>query len=118
MNRRRVSLLSLFLVLLPDASVKAALPTSIRLVAETGACPASERVANELRRLLPTVPIGADPSGLEIRIGDLGGRYRVCLGGVDKELVDARRRCDERARAAGVFIYLTLVPPSVELPTR
>jgi hypothetical protein len=95
-------------VLLITGLIAASSPVS---VAVTGACPSGEAVTAALRSALgaDTPSAGADVP----KVSDLGDRFSVAASGQVREYADPRRDCDERARAAAVFIALALNPPLV-----
>jgi hypothetical protein len=73
---------------------------------------------DELDRLVPQLQLAApdDQDAVAAHIEDLGDRYRV-RAVEDKEIADAERRCDERARVASLLIALALeTPPVVATP--
>lgn len=83
-------------------------------VAVTGACPSAEAVTAALGSALgnePTTGVADAP-----RVADQGDRFSVSVRGQVRQFVDAARDCDERARAAAVFIALALNPPVVPAP--
>lgn len=80
-------------------------------VAVTGACPSAEAVTAALGSALgneATTKVVDVP-----RVSDQGDRFSVAVRGQTRQFVDAARDCDERARAAAVFIALALNPPVV-----
>ena len=80
-------------------------------VAVTGACPSAEAVTAALGSALgneATTSVADVP-----RVSDQGDRFSVVVRGQTRQFVDAARDCDERARAAAVFIALALNPPVV-----
>jgi hypothetical protein len=83
-------------------------------VAVTGACPSAEAVTAALGSALGnevTTGVADVP-----RVSDQGDRFSVAVRGQTRQFVDAGRDCDERARAAAVFIALALNPPVVPAP--
>ena len=83
-------------------------------VAVTGACPSAEAVTAALGSALgneATTSVADAP-----RVSDQGDRFSVAVRGQTRQFVDAARDCDERARAAAVFIALALNPPVVPPP--
>jgi hypothetical protein len=83
-------------------------------VAVTGACPSAEAVTAALGSALgkeATTGVADVP-----RVSDQGDRFSVAVRGQTRQFVDAARDCDERARAAAVFIALALNPPVVPAP--
>ena len=80
-------------------------------VAVTGACPSAEAVTAALGSALgneATTGVADVP-----RVSDQGDRFSVAVRGQTRQFVDPARDCDERARAAAVFIALALNPPVV-----
>jgi hypothetical protein len=78
-------------------------------VAVTGACPGAEAVTAALGSALGNE---AAPGGADVpRVSDQGDRFSVAVRGQTRQFVDPARDCDERARAAAVFIALALNPP-------
>jgi hypothetical protein len=83
------------------------------LVAVTGECPGAEAVATALRSALGS-DTQAKPGVSETpKVVDLGDRFSVAAAGQVQQYADPARDCDERARAAAVFIALALNPPLV-----
>jgi len=75
-------------------------------VAVTGACPSAEAVTAALGSALgneATTGVADVP-----RVSDQGDRFSVAVRGQIRQFVDTARDCDERARAAAVFIALAL----------
>ena len=83
-------------------------------VAVTGACPSADAVTAALASALGN-DTKRDLSGIAKVIDD-GDRFSVTALGQTRQYGDPARDCDERARAAAVFIALTLNPPVVPLP--
>ncbi len=86
-----------------------ALPVNV-----TGECPSAAAVAAALRSALgneATSSVAEAP-----KVSDLGDRFSVAASGQVRQYADPRRDCDERARAAAVFIALALNPPLVAPP--
>jgi hypothetical protein len=82
-----------------------------------GDCPAAAQVAGVLSGSMPDVKVGADRDALPIWIEDGGPSYRVSIGTIaTKEFSDTARNCAERAKAAAVFIAVTLGTASIEPP--
>ena len=80
----------------------------------TGRCPSAEAVAVALGS---AVGMETKATGKDIpRVTDLGDRFSVSAFGQAREYPDPGRDCDERARAAAVFIALALNPPIVPTP--
>jgi hypothetical protein len=79
-----------------------------------GQCPSAEAVTAALASALGAAP----PSNAAAapKVTDLGARFSVSASGQAREYVDAARDCDERARAAAVFIALALNPPLLPPP--
>jgi hypothetical protein len=78
-------------------------------VAVTGDCPGADAVAAALRSALGSdAKVGASDT---LRVSDLGDRFSVAAAGQVRQYADPARDCDERARAAAVFIALALNPP-------
>ena len=78
-------------------------------VAVTGDCPSAAAVMAALGSALGNEPRtgAADVPG----VSDQGERFTVTALGQIRQFVDPTRDCDERARAAAVFIALALNPP-------
>jgi hypothetical protein len=78
-------------------------------VAVTGGCPSAEAVTAALGSALGN---DATTGAADVpRVSDQGDRFSVAVRGQIRQFVDAARDCDERARAAAVFIALALNPP-------
>lgn len=78
-------------------------------VVVTGECPSAEAVTAALGSALGSE---ARPRAADVpRVADHGDRFAVSALGQTREYVDPARDCDERARAAAVFIALALNPP-------
>ena len=78
----------------------------------TGKCPSVEAVAVALGSA-----VGSDTkpgAGGVPKVTNLGDRFSVSAFGQAREYPDPGRDCDERARAAAVFIALALNPPSFQ----
>lgn len=88
------------------AMVSLAVAGGLRVAAEVSACPSAAAVEANVASL-----IGEPAETSTAEIVDLGDRYRVVVGDSVRELVDGERRCEERARAAAVFIVLVLDRP-------
>lgn len=70
---------------------------------EANGCPSSELVRAQLE------PLMAPPARRRhVRVTDLGESYRVETGTTQRDVLDPRRDCLERARVAAVFIALNL----------
>jgi hypothetical protein len=80
----------------------------------TGKCPSAEAVAVALGSALGSDTNGA--AGGAPKVTDLGDRFSVSAFGQARAYADPGRDCDERARAAAVFIALALNPPIVPMP--
>ena len=80
-------------------------------VAVNGACPSAEAVTAALGSALGH---DATTGAADLpRVSDQGDRFSVAVRGQTRQFADAGRDCDERARAAAVFIALVLNPPVV-----
>jgi hypothetical protein len=91
-----------------------AAPAPSLIVDVTGKCPSAEAVAVALGSAL-----GGDAksaAGDVPKVTDRGDRFSVAAFGQAREYADPGRDCDERARAAAVFIALALNPPIVPMP--
>ena len=97
-------------VLLAVSSPARAQPTALRVTVE-GDCPSAANVEAALARVLPMSLIG---DGATATVRDRGNVYSIDILGVHREIADAARACDERARAAAVAIALVLDPPKIE----
>jgi len=85
------------------------LAAAVPSVAVTGDCPGAEAVTAALRSALGSdakVGVSEPP-----RVSDQGDRFSVAAAGQVQQYADPGRDCDERARAAAVFIALALNPP-------
>ncbi len=89
------------------AANAAAAPADLRVSVAPDACPSPAQLAGALAKAMPGARVLVDPAGA-IELIDLGPAYRVTVAGAAREFADSRRRCDERARAAAVYIALTL----------
>ena len=79
-------------------------------VAVTGDCPSAAAVTAALGSALG----GDQHAAADLpRVADLGDRFQVAAAGQVQQYTDPARNCDERARAAAVFIALALNPPLV-----
>ena len=76
-------------------------------------CPALQAVEEAAGTLLGRSSGGANRLDEAILIQDLGDRYTVRVKGSVRAFTDEARDCDARARAAAVFVALTLSPSSV-----
>ena len=97
-----------------------ALALALRPVSIEGSaqCPSPAALARALANMLPDAKISDGDGALVVRVDDLGARFRLRVGDEMRELPDAARKCDERARQAAVVVALALAPPSVdEAPT-
>lgn len=113
---RRASWLAAAAALLVAGAARAEVPAAIRVAGPPdGACPSASSVAAVLGQLLPRSRVAAvvEEEESEVRVRDLGVRYRVEVGGEAREVLDAERSCDERARSAAVYAALIIDPPSV-----
>jgi len=83
-------------------------------VAATGDCPSAQAVTAALGSALGSEArvAGADAP----RVSDQGDRFSVTALGQSRQYADPARDCDERARAAAVFIALVLNPPVAPAP--
>ncbi len=85
------------------------LAAAVPSVAVTGDCPGAEAVTAALRSALGSdakVGVSEPP-----KVSDQGDRFSVAAAGQVQQYADPGRDCDERARAAAVFIALALNPP-------
>jgi hypothetical protein len=85
----------------------------------TGTCPSADAVAVALGSALGTEPKPGETNANgknAPKVTDLGDRFSVSALGQAREYADPARDCDERARAAAVFIALALNPPIVPAP--
>lgn len=80
----------------------------------TGKCPSAEAVAVALGSAVGTQT--AAPGKDVPKVIDRGDRFSVSAFGQAREYADPARDCDERARAAAVFIALALNPPAAPPP--
>jgi hypothetical protein len=108
-----------------SSTVAAAKPETPNAETPASACPSRQAVVQAVRTLLGRSKLEADGPGdrldrpdLAIDVRDLGDRYSVSVKGNNRSYRDAARDCDARARAAAVFVALTLVPSSVEAAER
>src|SRR5689334_15407552 len=87
----------------------------VLLEGDAAGCPSPRALGEALTRLIPSVEVtSASEAGVfRVEITDLGKRYRLRVGGGDRELAEPARRCEERARAAAVLVALVLQPPSL-----
>ena len=91
----------------------------------TDACPSAALINQQLEPLLgPDAQLTFDADELgradagHASVSDLGERYVVEINGLRRELDDAARDCEERARVATVYIALNLrdTPPPAPAP--
>jgi hypothetical protein len=80
----------------------------------TGTCPSADAVTAALASALGS-DAKRDLAGVA-KVIDEGDRFSVTALGQTRRYGDPARDCDERARAAAVFIALALNPPVVALP--
>jgi hypothetical protein len=86
-------------------------------VEEESRCPTLDAVQAAVRSLLgPTFVETPDQGAHPIAVHDLGDRYRVDVKGRTREYADETRDCGARARAAAVFVALTLAPSQIDSP--
>jgi len=80
----------------------------------TGKCPSAEAVAVALGSAVGT---DMNAAGKDVpKVIDRGDRFSVSAYGQARDYADPARDCDERARAAAVFIALALNPPAAPAP--
>src|SRR5579871_888246 len=98
-------------------AARAAAATELRVSVTPDACPSPKALAGALAHAVPGARVVFDPAGA-IEVIDLGDRYRVKAAGRERQFVDRARRCDERARAAAVFVAIELerAPPAPTPP--
>jgi hypothetical protein len=106
---RCVGATGIVLVCCHSSKVMAARPE-----APAATCPSPQAIGQAVRTLLGRPPIDADGSDPPIAVRDLGDSYTVSVKGNSRAYRDAARDCEERVRAAAVFVALTLAPSSVE----
>jgi hypothetical protein len=83
-------------------------------VAVTGDCPSAAAVTAALGAALGSE---AKAGAADVpRVTDQGDRFSVAALGQSRQYADPARDCDERARAAAVFIALVLNPPASPAP--
>lgn len=92
-----------------------AMPGRLELSVPQEGCPGRAQVELAVRQAL-AASHGGGEARVQVAVEDRGPRYRVSVLGRDREFTDAARRCDERARAAAVFVALTVDPPSIDAP--
>ncbi len=80
------------------------------------ACPTRAAVEDAARALLNRSSADRDIAQATVEIRDLGQRYVVSVLGKRREYTDETRDCDARARAAAVFVALTLAPSNNVVP--
>jgi hypothetical protein len=96
----------------------------VRLHGESAGCPSTTSIERRLDQLL----VHQDETPVDVDIVDLGARHEVRVLGRARAFDDPRRRCEERAATAAVFLALalgsrpqraspvaTITPPSLEL---
>src|SRR5262245_19994117 len=82
-------------------------------------CPSPEQLKSALAGAVPDLEVvttPARPGDLRVELVDLGDRYQISVDGAARELPDAARRCEERARASAVVIALAVQPHEVAAP--
>jgi hypothetical protein len=96
----------------------AELPPSLAIHLAPTDCPSREELASALGRLLPRTQLVFEAQNAKgrLKISDLGASYRVELDGRERVIEDPEHRCPERARTTAVFVFLTLEPPSMNVP--
>src|SRR5437763_1007770 len=94
------------LVAVLAASSGAAHGDGVELIAVAGEsqCPAPGAVAAAIAELLPGVEVVVGEGTPAAQLTDEGASYRVRVAERERRFRDLRRRCDERARSAAVFI--------------
>jgi hypothetical protein len=78
-----------------------------------GQCPSEAATKAALDALLGDMAPADTSTAVVVR--DLGTRYVVAAGRVEREVTDVDRRCGERAQAAAVIAVLAFRPPSVAI---
>lgn len=106
-----VTSLCFWLLALFTPDLLAASPTVFRLSSQ-GICPLAEQVETELLPLLHRHAVTSVETETHevIEIIDLGSSYEVRALGVTREIPDATRDCEGRARIAAVVVALTIEP--------
>jgi hypothetical protein len=98
------------------ASCQSAVALAAEVEEETSRCPTVDQIHLAVRSLLGHSNVDAQGHEAAIDVRDLGDRYRVAVQGRTREYVDTIRDCAARARAAAVFVALTLAPSRIESP--
>jgi hypothetical protein len=90
----------------------------VAIAGDASGCPSPAAVGQELVGMLPEVQVALTPEAdaLAVKLDDLGTSLRVTVGDRVRELPDAGRRCEERARQGAIVVALVLAPPQVEPP--
>lgn len=106
--------LLVFFGVLPElaatAEARASESPALNLVVSSQ-CPSAELIKAELAPLL------GDPApSVTVEVVDSGESYRIRVGSAEREVSDARRDCEERAKVSAVFIALNLPARAPEPP--
>jgi hypothetical protein len=87
------------------------------------ACPGDVDLALAIRDLLPQVKIVPDSDDEDgqadviVKLRDDGATYHVWVGDAERDLADPERKCEKRARAAAIFVAMTVeLPPDPPPP--
>jgi hypothetical protein len=81
-------------------------------------CPTPAAVARAARPLLDPHGNVQDGADVKVDVRDFGTHYTVAVNGRMRDYTDESRDCAARARAAAVFVALTLAPSSDESTTQ
>ncbi len=104
---RALKLSVIIVVAIAGAGAQAA--PLISVVGAADGCPSATAVAAVLRTLTPGEVVDAPrANAFTVELFDEEDALRVVTPCGERRFEEAQRRCDERARAAGVFIALTL----------
>ena len=121
---RRALAGSVFAVSIASAAFAFGDESPVHIDGDAVGCPSPEAVASALNdaftrhradvlHSLPSADGGAESVGDTVRLEDRGGSYRVSVHDETREFSDPARQCENRARAASVFVALLLEPPDL-----
>ncbi len=80
-------------------------------IATQGVCPSAERVAMELRTILPALDVTTTSAATaDVVLAESEAGVSVTVLGAQRDFADPARQCEDRAKQAAVFIALTLDP--------
>ncbi len=91
---------------------------SVHVLGEETACPSPAQLTLALNQAFSEhqADTSAAEDGIAVRVSDEGPSYKIAVGADAREFVDETRSCEDRARAATVFIVLLIEPPVFTSP--